>query len=113
MYKDLELQETVTKHDLVSYGFCFNERKRRFEFFRKLTDNIGVTFTVYIPENDNGRYINYKVTNLNTESPYAPFYSRKYSCNNKIADRVEEWLRDEVERMVKAGLVPMSITEIL
>ena len=81
MYKDLELQETVTKHDLVSYGFYFNERKRKFEFFRKLFDNVGVIFTVYIQENDSSRFINYKVKNLNTGSPYAPFYSRKYSCN--------------------------------
>lgn len=80
MYKDLKLQETAIKHHLESYGFYFNERKRKLEFFRKLSDNIGVTFIAYIPEIDNSRYINYKVTNLNTGSPYAPFYNRKYSC---------------------------------
>ncbi len=105
MYKDLELRETVTKHDLVNYGFYFNEGRRKFEFFRKLSDNIGVTFIAYIPENDNGRYINYKVMNLNTGSPYAPFYNRRYSHNNEVADRVGKRLENEIGRMIKDGLV--------
>lgn len=105
MYRELELQEIVTKDDLISYGFCFNERKRKFELFKKLSDSIGVSFIVYLPEDENGKFINYKVTNLNTGSPYAPFYNRKYSCRNEIANRVEKQLEDEIEKMVKFRLV--------
>lgn len=90
---------------MISYGFSFNERKRKFELFKKLTDNIGAAFIVYLPEDENGKFINYKVTNLNTGNPYAPFYNRSYSHNNEVADRGEKWLEDEIEKMVKAGLV--------
>lgn len=105
MYRELELQEAVTENDLISYGFCFNERKRKFELFKKLLDNIEATFLVYLPEDENGKFINYKVTNLNTGSPYAPFYNRKYSCRNEIADRAEKQLEDEINKMIQFRLV--------
>ncbi len=105
MYRELELQEIVTENDLISYGFSFNERKRKFELFKKLMDNIGATFIVYLPEDENGKFINYKVTNLNTGNPYAPFYNRRYSCRNKVADGVEKQLEDEINKMIKRGLI--------
>lgn len=105
MYRELELQETVTENDLISYGFSFNERKRKFELFKKLTDNIGAAFIAYLPEDENGKFINYKVTNLNTGNPYAPFYNRRYSSHNEIADRVEKQLEDEINKMIKTNLI--------
>lgn len=103
MYKDLELQESVTKQDLRKYGFCFT--KGKYEFFKKLCDNIGVTFIVNISDNNGDKFINYKITNLNTGNPYTPCYSMEYSNNNEVADRVKERLMGEVDKMIEAGIV--------
>lgn len=104
MYRSLELTDEITKQTLRKYGFRFNGMN--YEFFKKLGNNISITFIANVADNnDDNSFINYKVTDMNTDNPYAPYYTDKYSHDNKVTNKIEKRINTEIEKMINVGLI--------
>lgn len=104
MYREIHLKKNVTIKDLKDYGFKFNGVYYVYHKGYKNRTTLTVIANVSTIDKDE-TFINYKVSNMNTDLPYAPYYSRRYSENNAIADDVEFVVNKELDKMVQAGLI--------
>lgn len=101
MQREYILKESVTKDDLLKFGFVTYNHKM-FTYFSYLYKKIiKVRFTVEFDE----REMTWEVYDAANQKPYNAFYSNINGMYNQVAVACFERFNEIVEKMSKAGII--------
>lgn len=101
MQREYELKASVTKEDLLKFGFA-TYNQRTFSYFSYLYNKIiKVRFTVDLNESE----MTWDVYDAANQKPYNAFYSNVNGLYNQVAIVCFERFNEIIEKMNKAGII--------